>query len=274
MTETYPDHTGGTPGQSTYGKVTFTIDYAGRILRKQDQNGDTCTFVYDFAGRATRRDYRTLANSPTGTVADSDTFTFDKASRMLTAVSGRYANTVTFTYDNASRKKTEALTISGQTYSVTTAYNARNELTQYTYPDTAVVARSYTDRGQLYQLTHAGTVIDTRAYDNGGRMTTDTYNNGVSETRAYNSDNTLASITFTGASIGNLTYTWDDNKNKTAESIAGTMSNYGFTIPTGGYDGEDRLVNYTRTYGLTQSWSLSERRRWGQFRQRRRPGWL
>jgi len=51
-------------------------------------------------------------------------------------------------------------------------------------------------------------------------------NNGVSDTRAYNTDNTLTSIKFAGASIGNLTYGWDANKNKISEAIAGTMSNY------------------------------------------------
>jgi RHS repeat-associated protein len=35
------------------------------------------------------------------------------------------------------------------------------------------------------------------------------------------------------------------------------MSNYGFSIPTGGYDGEDRLVSFNRTSGLTQSWNLT-----------------
>jgi RHS repeat-associated protein len=56
-----------------------------------------------------------------------------------------------------------------------------------------------------------------------------------------------------------LTYGWDDNKNKTGETIAGTMSNYGFSIPTSGYDDEDRLVSYNRTDGnLDQTWSLSE----------------
>ncbi len=35
------------------------------------------------------------------------------------------------------------------------------------------------------------------------------------------------------------------------------MSNFGFSIPTGGYDGEDRLVSFNRTSGLSQSWSLS-----------------
>ena len=64
LTEQYPDHSGGTPGQSTYGIVTFTNDAAGRVLRKQDQKGDTCTMNYDLAGRLTSKDYRTLANSP------------------------------------------------------------------------------------------------------------------------------------------------------------------------------------------------------------------
>ena len=62
---------------------------------------------YDLAGRTTSKNYRTLANSPSGTIADTDAFTFDKASRMLMAVSGRYANTVTYTFDSAGRKKTE-----------------------------------------------------------------------------------------------------------------------------------------------------------------------
>ncbi len=43
-------------------------------------------------------------------------------------------------------------------------------------------------------------------------MAASVYNNGVSEARTYNNDNTLASINFTGASIGNLTYGWDNNK--------------------------------------------------------------
>ena len=95
--------------------------------------------------------------------------------------------------------------ISGQTYTTITGYNAKRELTGYTYPDGTAVGRSYKARGELYQLT----------------------------------------------------YGWDANKNKTSEAIAGTMSNYGFTVPTNGYDSEDRLVGFNRTSGLTQSWNLS-----------------
>jgi hypothetical protein len=89
-------------------------------------------------------------------------------------------------------------------------------------------------------------------------MTASSYNNGVSESRTYNTDNTLTSINFTGAPIGNLTYGWDANKNKTSEGISGTMSGYGFNVGGSGYDEEDRLVNWQRSdNNLNQAWNLS-----------------
>lgn len=147
LTEQYPNHTGGSPGNSTYGIVSFTPDAAGRVLRKQDQAGDKCTYNYDLAGRLTSSDYRTSANSPSGSIADSDTFTNDNSGRMLTAVSGRYTNTVTYTYHTAGRKKTEKLAISGQDYTTQLGYKSRGELTRYgyEYPDEAVVERECAD---------------------------------------------------------------------------------------------------------------------------------
>ena len=124
------------------------------------------------------------------------------------------------------------------------------------YPLT--LARTYTNRDQLATINAGTTTIDTRTYDDGGRMLTSAYNNGVSETRAYNTDNTLSSINYTGAPVGDLTYGWDDNKNKTSESITGTMSGYGFDVGATGYDDEDRLVNWNRSdNNLDQAWNLS-----------------
>jgi hypothetical protein len=97
-------------------------------------------------------------------------------------------------------------------------------------------------------------------------MLTSSYNNGVSETRGYNNDNTLGSISYTGAAIGNLSYGWDNNKNKTSETIAGTMSGYGFNVGSSGYDDEDRLVNWDRDdYSLSQSWNLTAVGDWDDF---------
>ena len=263
LTEQYPDHvTNSTVGQPGYGIVTFVYDNAGRVSRKQDQAGDTCSYNYDLAGRMTSRNYRWRANSPTGPIADTDTFTFDRAGRMLTAVSGRYTNTVAYAYDPAGRKATEGLTISGQTYTIGSSYNARNELVSYTYPDGSVADRAYTARGALSQLKLDTATVDTRTYDDGGRMLTSVLGNGITETRAYRTDNLLTSINSSNTNLGNLAYTWDANKNKTAETITGVMSNYGFTAAGTTYDFEDRLTGFQRaaTSGpslLSQSWSLS-----------------
>lgn len=146
-----------------------------------------------------QRDYRTLANSPSGTIADSDVFTFDKAGRMLTAVSGRYTNTVTQVYDPMGRHKEEKLTIAGQTYTVTHDFDSLGRPYKMTYPDGTITEKTFTDRGQLYQTKYAGSVIDTRTYDNGGRLSTSTYSNGAVTTHNYRSsgsqkENMLASI--------------------------------------------------------------------------------
>jgi len=97
-------------------------------------------------------------------------------------------------------------------------------------------------------------------------MTSSGYNNGVSESRSYNNDNTLASISYSGAAIRTYSYTWDVNKNKTAESITGVMSGYGFSVGANGYDAEDRLVNWDRSdANLDQAWDLSPVGDWDSF---------
>ena len=63
----------------------------------------------------------------------------------------------------------------------------------------------------------------------------------------------------TGTSIGNLSYAWDANKNKTSERLGGTMSGYWFTSAGTSYDDEDRLTGYARASGtFTQSWNLTK----------------
>ena len=58
--------------------------------------------------------------------------------------------------------------------------------------------------------------------------------------------------------IGNVIYSWDANKNKTAETISGVMSGYGFTSSGTVYDDEDRLTGYQRASGsLNQSRGLT-----------------
>jgi len=269
---TYPDHSGGSSGSSTYGIVEFDYDDAGRLEVKTDQLGETVTFVYDLAGRLEQRDYRTKANSPSGTIADSDEFTYDKSGRTLTAESGRYSNTVTMTYDMAGRLEDESLEIGTRTYTVGREYNDLGQLSKLTYPDGTEVDRTYTDRGQLHLVKYDSITIDTRVYDAGGRLSTSTYDNGVVSTYNYRSssgdkDNLISSIVTTNSGtekIGTYTYTYDGNKNKTKETITGSsINNKSFDTTLGtdadGYDDDDRLTYWERSDSNRKlEWTLTD----------------
>ena len=143
----WPDHLAGTvPGDLGYGITETAYDSIGRLLRRTDQEGETVTFVYDATGRIVQRDYRTRVNSPSGPIADSDTFTHDNAGRLLTATKGRYGNTLEFSHDAAGRISEESLTAHSQTYTIGRDYDPVGNLTQITYPDGSIVDRT-TPRG-------------------------------------------------------------------------------------------------------------------------------
>ncbi|HMO94450.1 MAG TPA: hypothetical protein PKD64_19885, partial [Pirellulaceae bacterium] len=283
--ETYPDHTGGNPGDATYGIIEFAYDPAGRLQLRTDQNGDTQTPVYDMASRLLQRDYRTKANSPSGTIADSDVMTYDAASRLLTGRSGRYDNIIGRAYDNAGRLATESLTIGGRTYNVSHEYDTRSMRKKTTYPNAGKGVRYQKCKapagpfrllvpdpfssGQLHQTKYNGNTVDTRGYDNGGRNTSSAYGNGVTNNFAYRNDNLLSSISHThpggtadNRKVGTYNYSWDTNKNKTKETIVGELAGYSFDTTLGvdptGYDHEDRLTYYKRqNTSDPQTWTLS-----------------
>ena len=208
--------------RSAQAQEETTYDPLGRPKLFTAQTGATIDLTYDLAGRVTQRDYRTAANSPSGTIADSDTFTYDAASRLLSAVSGRYSNTASFTYDELGRRASESLQIGGQTYTTSLDYNSRWLLSKITYPDASYVERTYTDRGQISTISRGGTNVVTRTYDDGGRLYQSAFNNGITETWAYRLDNLVSSITIPG--VETRSYTYDANKNVTGESISGTLS--------------------------------------------------
>lgn len=253
--EAYPDddthlHTG------INDHVSFAWDAAGRARNKLDQASNTIAYVFDMANRLTSRTYPDTNN---------DTFTYDLASRMLTAASARYNNTVTRTYDAAGRLTADNLTVASTTYAVGIGYDNADRNISITYPDSSVVNRTYTNRDQLYQVQYtpsggSASTVATRAYDDGMRLLTTTYGNSLVETRAYRNDtggrvdNLVASIAI--PSITGFTYTYDANKNKTAESD-GILTNYAWATGTTGYDDKDRLTNWSRTSGDSQTWNLS-----------------
>ena len=266
ITEQYPDHIAGSViGDAGYGVITFTYDALGRRTVKEDQQGDTTSFNFDMAGRMLTRVYVGHPTSPLAGQTDTDTFTYDRNGRMLSGMKGRYNNTVTFSYDDRGQQIQETLTTHGQTYTVGHQKNALGQTMQLQYPDGSLVDRAYTNRGQLQSVNYtplAGTSssVATFTYDGGGRETQRDLGNGLTTTRGYFANNQIQSIAT--PTVETLTYTYDPNKNPTSETRSGVMAPYSWTTGPTGYDDEDRLTNWSRTNGDSQTWNLSPVHEW------------
>ncbi len=255
-------------GYADYDKKNFAYDLVGRPGVFYDQLGDTVTHTFDMANRLTQRDYRLEANSPSGTIANSDELAYDDAGRLLTAESGRYNNTVTNVYGDAGRVTSESITVnfgSETTYTTTSQYDDVGRRTQITYPDSTVVTRSYTGRDQLYQIGYDSNNVATYSYDDSGRRTGRTLGDSSNTATAWTygrDDNFVTAITTSG--IATFGYTYDANKNKLTETLGSPMANYGFDSTT--YDDEDRLTAWSRVDdNKDQSWNLSEVGDWESF---------
>jgi RHS repeat-associated protein len=231
------------------------------------------------ANRVEQKDYRLKVNSPSGTIADSSTFEYDDASRLIEATTDRYstaAGTITNTlaYDNASRTTSEALAVNfgtARTYTTEFDYDAANRLIEQTYPDGSVVDRGFTDRNQLDDVDYtppagaAAAVIDS-LFDEGMRETQRTHGNGLITTRSYDRDDnlvtdirvetSLSANDRTGLSFNYSASGYDANKNVLKETTGAPMAGYSWTTAggaTGAYDDEDRLTYWERTSGATTS---------------------
>ncbi len=140
-----------------------------------------------------------------------------------------------------------------------------------------VTAVTYDAGGNQLTVRDPNNVVADMVYDSLGRNTQRTVTFGdvsLTETRSsgrhYRNDNLLSGISYSNTNIGNLGYSWDATGNKTAETIGGVMSGYGFTSAGTAYDDEDRLTGYQRaaTSGsalLAQSWALTSVGDWCPF---------
>ncbi len=246
----YPDHVDGTsPGDAGYGIIEISeYDSSRRMVKRIDQAGDLVKFTYDIANRTKQREY--FAHGDHNTVVDTDSFDYDGVNRIKSATSGRYTNTCEFDYDKAGRKWKERLLANNKTYEIINEYDTNSRLIKLTYPDGTICERNYTPRWSLFETRYKGALIETRTYDDAARLKTCVTGNGKTATYTYREngadrDNMISTIDISG--ITSFAYTYDANKNKTAENITGTMLPWGFS--SSGYDKENRITVWNRADG-------------------------
>ena len=183
------------------------------------------------------------------------------------------------TYDAGGRRSAESLTVSSMgfqpvTYPVAYSYDAAGREASLTYPDGSIVSRTYSPRSQLQTVSlsapgvgggvGAGATqqLAVFEYDAGRRETSRTYGNGITTTRSYRADNLVTSID--APNVESLAYTYDVAKNPTSELRAGVMAPFSWStgLNETGFDAQNRLTNWTRSNGESQSWQLSPVNDW------------
>ena len=255
-----------------------TSDAGGLTQTHTDQRGIVTTLVYDAANRLQKR------RSATGT---EDTFTYDDAGRLLTAVSGRYGTTITRSYqDGLLHRETQQRPDGSAT--LTWVYDTLRRPIRIDLDDGTSVTTTWSERGEV---TSGGIIASgtnsgasppafTRRYDDGGRILETRFANGLTEQKSYTAANQVAGVqvvptpapapvqapVVTPPPLLALAYTYDANRRKTAEQDHSPEGE----AQTFAYDAEDRLKTWLRTPGSThtgsdqQSWLLSPVGDWRQ----------
>jgi len=136
------------------GSWSYSYDVLNELTSQTDARGTVTSLSYDALGRPYTR-----TETPTSGPTLTTTWTWDGATKgMLASVSGPQAGYVrTMTYDSLSRPLSATLSIWGNTYVYTAAYNGDGRLSSLAYPSGLTVNYNYNSDGYLTDLDDAAT---------------------------------------------------------------------------------------------------------------------
>jgi RHS repeat-associated protein len=224
---------------------SYAYEPGGLIDRYIDRKGQVRGWTYDGLGRPIKIGFGATTVSPTAyktTIAE----TWDGGDR-LTELVDTVSGTITRAYDGLDRLIKEATPRGTVSYS----YDAAGRRTAMTVLGQPTVTYSWDAANRLIKMQQAaGAINGNKAqtisfeYDAANRRTKLVLSSGVEAAYAYDTASHLTAISYTranGASIGNLTYTYDAAGYRT--SVGGSLANV--RIPasafSGDYDANNRL---------------------------------
>lgn len=180
---------------------TYSYDGNGNLIQYTDRRGAVTTYQYDPLNRRTHVSYGAQPGAPGSTV----NFSFDAGGRLVQAVDS-LTGTISSKFDGLDRPISETTPQGTVTYS----YDLAGRRTAMTVAGQAPINYAFDLANQLKQITQ-GTASVSFAYDAGGRRSSLTLPNGVIVNYSYDPASELTGISYqlNGASLGNLSYTYD-----------------------------------------------------------------
>ena len=228
----------------------YTYDTSDRVYTRTDPLQKVARFEYD------KNNNLTQTTDRKGQVT---TYQYDALDRR-TLVTYAEASTTQFVYDAGDRVKQIIDSVSGR---ITREYDLLDRLTSETTPEGSV-GYTYDADGRRATMTVSGqpqviygydgahrlTSIEQLTdhvmftYDNANRRSTLTFPNGILATYSYDDANHLTSLAYTlnGNPVGDLTYTYDANGQRT--SVGGTFARTGLpqALANVTYDAANRIT--------------------------------
>jgi RHS repeat-associated protein len=236
-------------------RTAFTHDAADNVVWTRRPNGLVETQTFDEFNRCVRINYDRTTLLPQQVVAGTTfaAFKYDALGRRRRVTND--VSTARFKYDSLGRAVEETLTFAGITRTIARVFDARNNLTELTYPSGRRVRFSYDLANRLVAIDdvqrgapnvgRAGSGLRTvleRAYV-GMRIRSDRYGNGTSTEQLYDAAGRLCAVDHQGATgatmlaighlhdaTGNRRHDWQSGTEALQPSIAYD------------YDGVRRLV--------------------------------
>ena len=120
------------------------FDALGRQIKVLHPGGNSAVMAYDLASRLLSRNYFAAGS---GIAESTDSFTYDLASRPVTANNADAE--ISYTYDSIGRRSSLTQTVAGLAKTVNFVYDAANRLLSRSPEGLAVESRTFTNRGQL-----------------------------------------------------------------------------------------------------------------------------
>jgi len=216
---------------------TYVYDANGNLARVTDRKGQVAGYEYDFLNRPTSAGFGASIANPTG-YSSTIAYTWDAGNRLTQALDSA-SGTIASSFDGLDRL-TQEQSPQGQ---VSYTYYANGLRQSMTAQGQAAVSYTYDNADRLTQISQGGAAV-AFTYDTANRRTSLTLPNGVQVNYGYDNGSQLTGITYqrAGTSLGNLTYAYGANGQRTA--IGGSLA--GVTLPapiaSGSYDAANRLT--------------------------------
>jgi RHS repeat-associated protein len=218
---------------------SYQYDLAGNLIQFTDRRGNVMKYSYDALNRRTFAGFGASGTSFESTIS----YSYDSVNRII-SVTDSLSGTTTDAYDELDRPVLET-TPQG---SISYGYDLASRRTSLTVAGQTPVSYAYDNAGHPTQIAQGTSSVGV-SYDNANRAVAITLPNGVTLSYAYDKNSRVTGMTYTlgSATVGNLTYSYDQLGRRTQVGGSFARTNLPQAIGSTTYDAANELTNWNGT---------------------------